>query len=79
MSSMNCDNREAIDEEKEQIEDAIDLTIGITFLVSSFALGLAFFYYTKYNDFLATLGIISGGIWLNLFIGDLIKKCLKRI
>ena len=76
---MEDSSKEVIEEGiEERINDAIDLTIIITFLVSTFAFALAFYYCYKYNDMLSAFGIISGGIWLNLFVGDLIKQNYQK-
>ncbi|MCD6575603.1 MAG: hypothetical protein J7K73_00395 [Nanoarchaeota archaeon] len=56
-----------------RIEDAIDLTTLLSFLVSTFAWGVAFFYYVKFGDALTSLGILAIVPWLILGVGESVK------
>ena len=58
---------------REEIEAAIALTTLLSFLVSAFAWGIAFFYYVKFGDALTSLGILAGVPWAILSVGGVIK------
>ncbi len=60
----------------QEVEDVIDITTLLSFLVSLFAWGIAFFYYVKFGDALTALGILAAVPWVILGFGEVARKVI---
>ena len=70
--------KKALGKKSEEIEAAIALTTLLSFLVSTFAWGIAFFYYVKFGDALTSLGILAGVPWLILGAGEVVEIYFQK-
>jgi hypothetical protein len=66
--------KKTLENKSEEIETAISLTTLLSFLVSAFAWGIAFFYYVKFGDAFTSLGILAGVPLAILGIGEVVNK-----
>ena len=63
---------------EKNVEDAIDITSLLGFLLSLASWGCAFFYFVYFGDAFGVLGLAGLGVIAQIFTGDLAEIFMRK-